>query len=1184
MKCSTDQAKNAFNLAMAAVCAAIFVALLSYSLTRLAPAVLAFNETNLNCDTPVTDTINPANDSDFFSFTATDGERVEINVVKTSPSGANFQPFWRLVRNDGNPAGVCGSFVLSTQGECGPLSSAFSPYRIEVRDFNSNDTGTYRVHFYRLPAATACENTALACSVPAAATIDNPSDSDFFSFNVVPNEFARITVVTGAQTGTNFQPAWRLVANNGNPASSCGFFVSSAQVICGPLSADGNPYRVEVQDFNRDDVGQYSVTVNFTVAACPSATISLAPNPLNIVAGLSGNLTVTLNQARNAPTTMALTSANPAVVSVPNAMTVPANATSASFPVTGVAVGGPVAVTATLPLTLGGGSATAALNVTAPAISLSSCSQSPTPGTGCTMTATITPALDINTTLALSSSNTSIATVPSSLTIPAGSQPGSFQVTGVAVGGPVTIAARLPTALGGGQATASVTVGSVTTTAQIEIIPPNPTADDNISVRISGTWPNSCAPQNPQVSMIGNEISIATSNPGGACLTVLTNWGHTVGLGQLATGDYTVTVTYTAPNVSLQLGRRNFTVLSPPIVSRIVRVADTNANPNSQVSVPITLNSQGNENAIGLSLSFNTAILSNPQVTLGSDAANALITVNPNQVAQGRLGILLALPAGQRFSAGVRQIAIVTFAVAATSAASTTITPVDQPILCQASDVNANSLPVSCVSGVLTIFQGLEADVAPRPNGNGAVTIADCVQAGRFIAGLDTPSTGAGGEFQRTDTAPKDTRGDGRLAITDWVQSCRYSAALDPAQSAGGPTSPVATAATATPQSRAPDASADARTLRVISAAADGDGISWLNITLDAQGNENAIGFSLIFDPTAWRFVSATPGGDTAEAMINVNPHQAMFGRLGVALSLPAGRTLTIGARELVRLSFAPVSRVVVNQIAVAFGDYPVAREAADASADTLQLRYAMSGRELRVATIVSGASFNETPLAAESIATAFGIEMASGILAAATFPLPTELAGTRVVVRDGAGIDHLAPLFYVSPTQINYQMPAGATAGPATVIINRRDGGTAVGPTQIATVSPALFTANSTGDGVATALALRLKPDGSQSYEPVAIFDPSQNQFVAAPIELGDENDQVFLILFGTGLRHGKSLSAKIGGADAEVIYFGAQGGFAGFDQINLRIPRSLAGRGDVEVSLTVNGIAANPALIKIE
>jgi uncharacterized protein (TIGR03437 family) len=44
------------------------------------------------------------------------------------------------------------------------------------------------------------------------------------------------------------------------------------------------------------------------------------------------------------------------------------------------------------------------------------------------------------------------------------------------------------------------------------------------------------------------------------------------------------------------------------------------------------------------------------------------------------------------------------------------------------------------------------------------------------------------------------------------------------------------------------------------------------------------------------------------------------------------------------------------------------------------------------------------------------------------------------------------------------------------------------------------------------------------------------------------------------------------IGGVAAEVIFTGPQGSFVGLDQLNLKIPRSIAGRGDVEVVVRVD------------
>lgn len=76
-------------------------------------------------------------------------------------------------------------------------------------------------------------------------------------------------------------------------------------------------------------------------------------------------------------------------------------------------------------------------------------------------------------------------------------------------------------------------------------------------------------------------------------------------------------------------------------------------------------------------------------------------------------------------------------------------------------------------------------------------------------------------------------------------------------------------------------------------------------------------------------------------------------------------------------------------------------------------------------------------------------------------------------------------------------------------------------------------------------------------------------------------------LVLFGTSFRHRGSLvnvAASIGGVSAQVDYAGPQPDFAGLDQINLRIPRSLIGRGEVDLVLMVDGKAANTVRVNIK
>ena len=71
---------------------------------------------------------------------------------------------------------------------------------------------------------------------------------------------------------------------------------------------------------------------------------------------------------------------------------------------------------------------------------------------------------------------------------------------------------------------------------------------------------------------------------------------------------------------------------------------------------------------------------------------------------------------------------------------------------------------------------------------------------------------------------------------------------------------------------------------------------------------------------------------------------------------------------------------------------------------------------------------------------------------------------------------------------QINYQIQPGTSAGDATVIVTSNNEVVATGVVKIAPVAPGLFTANSSGQGVAAGVALRVKADGSQIYEPIAL------------------------------------------------------------------------------------------------
>ena len=224
----------------------------------------------------------------------------------------------------------------------------------------------------------------------------------------------------------------------------------------------------------------------------------------------------------------------------------------------------------------------------------------------------------------------------------------------------------------------------------------------------------------------------------------------------------------------------------------------------------------------------------------------------------------------------------------------------------------------------------------------------------------------------------------------------------------------------------------------------------------------------------------------------------------------------------------------------------------------------------------VSGASFRAlAQLAPESLVAAFGSRLAVGSASATVTPLPTSLGGTTVSVKDSAGVSRLAPLFFVSSSQVNYEMPLGTAAGAATVTITAQDGTVSTASIQIGPVSPGVFQLNA--GSLAAALTVSVAPDGTQTFGNVYQVD-SKNNVVPLPIDFGPASNQLYVSLYGTGLRNAGKVTVTVGGLNVPVLSSGAQGVFAGLDQVNVGpLPRDLVGKGQVNIVLTADTQAAN-------
>ncbi len=234
----------------------------------------------------------------------------------------------------------------------------------------------------------------------------------------------------------------------------------------------------------------------------------------------------------------------------------------------------------------------------------------------------------------------------------------------------------------------------------------------------------------------------------------------------------------------------------------------------------------------------------------------------------------------------------------------------------------------------------------------------------------------------------------------------------------------------------------------------------------------------------------------------------------------------------------------------------------------------------------VSAASFAPSgSLTADGIVAGFGAGLSQNVATATTVPLPTQLDGSEVRVRDANNTERPAGLFFVAPGQINYLIPAGTANGAATITVRRNGVDTAQGTATIETVAPALFAANANGQGVAAAVVLRRR-GGVDTFEPVAQFNSTTSRFEPLPIDLGPETDTVVLVAFGTGFRAAaqSAVSATIGGTASVFVATAPAPGFEGLDQANILIPRSLIGRGLVDVVFTATGKMSNTIQINVK
>lgn len=221
--------------------------------------------------------------------------------------------------------------------------------------------------------------------------------------------------------------------------------------------------------------------------------------------------------------------------------------------------------------------------------------------------------------------------------------------------------------------------------------------------------------------------------------------------------------------------------------------------------------------------------------------------------------------------------------------------------------------------------------------------------------------------------------------------------------------------------------------------------------------------------------------------------------------------------------------------------------------------------------------------LAPASLATASGMNLAMQSATAVFTPWPTTLGAVTIQVTDSASVPRAAGLLFVSPTQINFEIPTGTAPGLALVLINNGVSQTSA-TVEIQPVAPGLFAINNLGVAAATGIRIVI-PTNFQSAVTVFQCVDTPGSCRLVPIDPGVDAP-VYLSFYGTGINGRSSLAnvtVTIGGMSFPALYAGPQSQFPGLDQVNVPLALSLRGAGVVNVTVTVDGVTSNPVKIDI-
>ena len=369
-------------------------------------------------------------------------------------------------------------------------------------------------------------------------------------------------------------------------------------------------------------------------------------------------------------------------------------------------------------------------------------------------------------------------------------------------------------------------------------------------------------------------------------------------------GSYSCVVTNRAGSVT----SASATLAVSP-TPRLLRIADRSVATSTEVEVPVELVALGDENALGFSLAFDPARLNFVSAVAGGGAPDASLLVNTNELPSGRVGVALVRGTGGRFTAGA-SVAMQVRLRAGEVSGPVALGFTNRPVQLEVADVWGTPRPLATTNGTVTILATPPLiTVSPvsvtNPIFGTALFTVSAAGSQPLSYQWQCNGTNLAGQTQPTLTLTgvlPSQAGGYRVIVTNAVALA---------------TSSVATLTVP-------------RVLRVASTNAPTGNLVDVPLQLLAAGDENALGFSLRFDPARLSFWEVVSNSAPAGATLNVNTNGAAAGALGLVVAHNYGSSFAWGTQQVA------VARFLVGRaaggVALTFGDAPVPRELVDNS------------------------------------------------------------------------------------------------------------------------------------------------------------------------------------------------------------------------------------------------------------